>query len=479
MRLWGERSSRPAGGTRGSGDVAAASLDAHPRVGLVTDTVGSLLLVRTSRDSPPGPGDLAELAQVLTQSDTGTATVVVGVGRNEVSSLWARLGEDVPSLRASGARSVRLVMSGAGSGSPDSPAAAYELADAWEMDVLAPDGNVVIVPGGTLFVAGSGDVSRGWRRFTPRGESVFLGPRMPEPSWQRALGALPARTRGRCVVEQIPAGVLVRPLQAPAPGPDDLRDALRVDHLRPTVLVGVPGAPAVPADAVAEVLSALPDALRPKVRLAPGAGVDLLPLGQQVANLLDIEVEVLTGLPMVIEDGSPHRGAPETPVVLVGDDGRLTWQPFVQAVACPPASAAGGRSGPRLLSWHPPMPGWDGAGNGAVRLIGTWQAFVTRAGLSVESVGHERPSLDGRAVDAERMAIELGTPGAPLDVTVLPALALLFDGLGAELLSGAVMYVRGSCDHDVVRELRTLADRHGVALSAPGALAEPASRGKG
>ncbi|MGP3925292.1 hypothetical protein [Streptomyces sp. 8N616] len=440
-----------------------------------------MLLVRTSREDPPGPGDLAELAGVLARSDTETVTVVASVSRNAVSSLWARLGELVPSARAAGARSVRLVVSGAGSGSPDSPAAAYELADAWETDVLAPDGNVVIVPGGTLFVPGSGDQSRGWRRFTPRGESVFLGPRMPEPSWQSALGVLPARTRSRCVVEQIPAGVLIRPLQAPSGGPDDLGDALHVDHLRPTVLVGVPGAPTVPAIAVAEVLSALPAELRHRVRLAPGAGVDLLPLGQQVADLLGIEVEVLTGLPVVVEDESPHGGAPEVRVVLVGDDGQLTWQPFVQAVACSPASATGERSGPRLLAWYPPMPGWDGTGNGAVQLTDSWQVFVTRAGLSVETAGHERPSPDGRAVDVERMTIEVGTPGGPLDVTVLPALARLFDGLGAELLGGAVMCVRGLCGQDVVSEMRTLADRYGVFLpapGAPGANAPPAPRGE-
>ncbi|MEK8145807.1 hypothetical protein NKH18_45105 [Streptomyces sp. M10(2022)] len=71
------------------------------------------------------------------------------------------------------------------------------------------------------------------------------------------------------MVEQIPAGLLVRPAEAAAPQPGDLYYAVPVDPRRLTVVVGVPYGEDVSAREVADMLAALPESARARVRLAP------------------------------------------------------------------------------------------------------------------------------------------------------------------------------------------------------------------
>ncbi|MFE5923242.1 hypothetical protein [Streptomyces sp. NPDC056468] len=467
MSRWRSGLSRR-GGRRGPGPDArrpAAGADNAGRLGSggapPVEDIDGILLVRSVEDDSFPLDALAEVARALSV-DKDVVTVMVAPEAGDGASgggHWSRLGALLDSLRLKGTRRVRLVMSGAGDDRPDRPCVARRIADAWEIEVIAPDATVLITPGGLLFVHEDSRPGCAWWRFAPGEAPRKLGPRAPVPAWQEAMGRVPSRTTGGCVVDQIPAGVLMRPADAPRPSPDDLSFAMPVDFERPTVLVGAPQAEDVTADEVAAVLAALPVAQRSRVRLAPGGRRDVLRLGQSVADMLGSEVEVLTGLPL-LADHAPLGAAPRP--TLVSTDRKSSWQPFVSSVACLPADAEGRTPAPRLVAGHPPDWISRGTDPGSLRLTDRWQATLTRAGLALWEQGGPRPPLAGLAVDPDACAIELGAPGQLLDESLLPALSRLLAGLGAEARSRATLLVRGRLTTGE-SELRRLAAEHGVA----------------
>ncbi|GAA3859852.1 hypothetical protein GCM10023084_11790 [Streptomyces lacrimifluminis] len=445
------------------------------------EDIDGVLLVRSVEDDSFPMATLAEVARAVSV-DEDVVTVMVGsadAGGPDAGH-WSRLGALLDSLRAKDITRIRLVMSGAGDDRPGQPCVARRIADAWGLEVTAPDGTVLVTPGGVLFVYGDSRPGCGWWHFAPGEAPRRLGPRAPAPGWQEALGRVPSHTPGGCVVDQIPAGVLMRPADAPGPHPDDLCFAVPVDSEHPAVLVGALRAENVAADEVAAVLAALPVAQRSRVRLAPGGRRDLLGLGQSVADMLGGEVEVLTGLPLLPDHAPP--GATPRPT-LVGTDGTPSWQPFVSSVACGPADALGRTPAPRLVESHLPDRLAAGTEPGTVRLTDRWQATVTRAGLALWERDGPRPSLAGPAVDPDTCAIELGVPGQPLDASLWPALDLLLGGLDAGARARTTLLVRGRLTTEEGR-LRRLAAEHGVlgiryvtvggpALASPGAGAGP------
>ncbi|MGW5634915.1 hypothetical protein [Streptomyces sp. NPDC003832] len=419
-----------------------------------------VLLVRSVEDDSFPLDAVAEVAGAV-GGDEDVVTVIVGTaagGPAPDAEHWARLGALLDSLRERGTDRIRLVMSGAGADRPDRPGVARRIADAWEIEVTAPDGAVLITPGGVLFVHGDSAAGCGWWRFAPGVRPRRLGRRAPVPAWEEALDGVPVRTSGGCVVDRVPAGVVIRPADAPGPAPDDLSFSVPVDFERLTVLVGAPQAEDVAADEVAAVLAGLPAAERARARLAPGGRRDLLRLGQSVAELLGTEVEVLTGLPLL--DGHAAPGTSPRPT-LVGRDGRPSWRPFVSSVLCAPTAADGRTPAPTPVRLH--LPEWilGGTEPGTVRLTDRWQATVTRAGLALWAPGGPRPAPAGGAVDPDTCAVELGAPGQPLDDSLLPALALLLRGLGTDLRSRTTLMVRGRLLAGD-GPLRRLAAEHGV-----------------
>ncbi|WP_051767438.1 hypothetical protein [Streptomyces sp. NRRL S-37] len=421
------------------------------------EDVDGVLLVRSVEDDSFPLDVVAEVAGAVGREED-VVTVIVGSaagGGAPDADHWARLGALLDSLRARGTGRVRLVMSGAGADRPDRPGVARRIADAWELEVTAPDGAVLITPGGTLFVHGDG---RTWWRFAPGAEPRKAGRRAPAPAWEEALDGVPARTAGGCVVDRVPAGVVIRPAEAPGPAPDDLCFSVPVDIERLTVVVGAPQAEDVGADEVAAVLAGLPEAERARARLAPGGRRDLLRLGQSVADRLGSEVEVLTGLPLLDDHAPP--GTPPRPT-LVGLDGRPSWRPFVSSVVCGPVDSEGRAPVPRPVGLHPPDWILGGGERGTVRLTDHWQATVTRAGLALWAPGGPRPGPLGPAVDPEACAIELGMPGQPLDDSLLPALSRLVRGLGTDVRARTTLLVRGRLLAGD-GALRRLAAEHGI-----------------
>ncbi|TQL20056.1 hypothetical protein FBY37_2002 [Streptomyces sp. SLBN-134] len=449
-----------------------------------------MLLVRSVEDDSFPLEVLAEVAGAVGREED-VVTVIVGSadgGGAPGADHWARLGALLDSLRARGTDRIRLVMSGAGDDRPDRPCVARRIADAWELEVTAPDGAVLITPGGALFVHGDSRPGCGWWRFAPGAEPRRLGRRAPAPDWEEALDGVPVRTSGGCVVERVPAGVLIRPAEAPGPAPDDLCFSVPVDFERLTVLVGAPHAEDVAADEVAAVLAGLPEAERSRARLAPGGRRDLLRLGQSVADRLGTEVEVLTGLPLLDDHAPPGTAARPT---LVGRDGRPSWRPFVSAVVCGPVDAEGRAPVPRPVGLHPPDWILGGSERGTVRLTDRWQASVTRAGLALWAPDGPRPGPLGPAVDPEVCAIELGMPGQPLDGSLLPALSRLLRGLGTDVRSRTTLLVRGrlltgdgalrrlAAEHGIPGIRYVTAGRPAVTAGRPGPAAGAAARRPG
>ncbi|MER7490956.1 hypothetical protein ABTY20_34780, partial [Streptomyces sp. NPDC126497] len=442
----------PAGGANGAGNRGVG--------GPPVEDVDGVLLVRSVEDDSFPLDVVAEVAGAVGREED-VVTVIVGSaagGGGPDADHWARLGALLDSLRARGTARVRLVMSGAGDDRPDRPCVARRIADAWELEVTAPDGAVLITPGGTLFVHGDSGPGRAWWRFAPGAEPRRAGRRAPAPVWEEALDGVPVRTAGGCVVDRVPAGVVIRPAGAPGPAPDDLCFSVPVDFERLTVLVGAPQAEDVAADEVAAVLEGLPEAERARARLAPGGRRDLLRLGQSVADLLGTEVEVLTGLPLLDDHAPP--GTPPRPT-LVGLDGRPSWRPFVSSVVCGPVDSEGRAPVPRPVELHPPDWILGGGERGTVRLTDRWQATVTRAGLALWTPDGPRPGPLGPAVDPEVCAVELGMPGQPLDDSLLPALSRLVRGLETDVRSRTTLLVRGRLLAGD-GALRRLAADHGI-----------------
>ncbi|MEV1049147.1 hypothetical protein [Streptomyces sp. NPDC049916] len=453
-----------------------------PRV--LVENHGGLLLLRLPTDDTLHPADVADLARTLGTDEDGTVTILAIATGEAAAALWPRLSETLDSLRDEGTPSVRLVMSGAGADRPDRPALAQHIADAWKMTVEAPDGPVLVVPGGSVFVPpGHG----GWRRFVPGGQPEDLGPRTPAPGWQAALRRVPARTEGGCVVDQIPAGLVIRPAGAGAPRPGDLFHAIPVDPGHPAVVVGVPWGEDLVAGDVAELLAALPAVVRRRVRLAPGGRRDLLPIGQSVAGLLNAEIEVTTGLPLIATHQPLGRFGIRS--VLAGPDGDPRWLPFVDAVVCAPpaepttAAAAEGEPGPagaarpappapRLVRWSAPAPELGLSEQGVARLSDAWQAVATRAGLWVGPSGAAAPRI-ARPVSVEGPVVEIGRGGDRVDASLWPLLSGLLGRLAPDIRSRTTLHVH-ALTPDGGLALRGLAAEH--ALRMISFAAAPATR---
>lgn len=457
-------------GSNASASIGAGSRGAaraESRAAVVVDEYDGLTLLRSSPDALPKPDGVAELARFLGgEKANDVFTVVVGAD-DATAGLWARLGTVLDSAREQGATTVRLALSGAGRPRPDRPALAQRIADAWSIEVIAPDAGVVIVPGGSLFAIGAGAPVRGWRSFTPGAEPAPLGRRSPEPHWQPALARLPAGTVGGCVVEQIPAGLLVRSAQAPRARAANLCYAVPVDNDHLTVLVGAAdGDAGIPAADLAALLAALPETIRAAARLAPCGPVDLLAVGQDTAEILGADVEVLTGLPLVV-------GTDTEPVVrpvLIGADAEPTWVPFVEAVLCRPYGAEGTDRvpAPQLARWRSPVAGTDHPEPGAIALSDRWQVSVTRAGLAVGPRG-EAPAFAGRPVSPEQLAIEVNLRGEAADDALFADLSRLLTELGTGVRGFVTLHrvvpAHASGEEDF--RLLRLAIEHGVSLVEP------------
>jgi hypothetical protein len=220
--------------------------------------------------------------------------------------------------------------------------------------VLTPDGEVWPGVGGSLFVdSGQGS---GWVRFQPGRQPSRQTKRYPRPDWDGEAVWEPFMTSGRCVAEPIPGGLWIRPLGHDARQAQHrvwLTQGLPCQPDKLTVVLGVPHCPSVSLDDAARAWMRLPETVRPRVRFVeygpvstPGRGV----VGQELADLLGVEVACFTGMP--VGEGSPPA------VYTVGPDGRLGWQAFVRELAYQPNPSTSDEV-PTMLSHRRPVHGMD------------------------------------------------------------------------------------------------------------------------
>ncbi|MFG2960199.1 hypothetical protein ACGF5O_41575 [Streptomyces sp. NPDC048291] len=408
-----------------------------------------LLVLRSGVSGPVD--DVDDLARVLRWAGDRTVTLVSDPQTMARADFRPRLGGVLDALRGAGHTAVRLAMAGAGEERPGRPALARRVADSWAVTVEAPTAGVHLVPGASLYAPG------GWLGFAPGLAPVLLGARCPRPAWEAALDAVPGYTAGGQVIERIPAGLLLRPAQAPATVPGDLHHTVPLDPRRLTVVVGGPPGDEASADDIGAVLSALPEPVRDAVRLAPCGPRDLLPPAQRLADRFGVPVLAATGLPLLTE--GPSGGARAVRSVVIGTDGAPGWVPFVNAVECRPGQE------PRMLGCAAPLHGPDDPPDGAVRLTDRWQVTVTRAGLWVGEHGTGRPGA-GLAVGPTGPVVEAGVPGERPDPSLWPALDRLLGALPPQTRANATLQVHGSAPDDA-DALRELTARHGLRAQAP------------
>ena len=410
------------------------------------------------------PAPLEDAAATLREGPlaaAGRATVLVGAGFDDTDALCERLAPALEECRDAGTTLLRLVMSGGAADLPGRPSPARRICEEWGLEVVAPGGVAVVVPDGTLFAPMSPD-GGGWWHFSPGLLPRRLGTRYPAPSWQGALDRVVFDAAVGCTVEPVPGGLLVHPAGAPREGVDAVRYALPADPAGPVILVGTAGTAPVPADALADVVAALPAPVRGAVRLVPGDGRDLLATGQEVADLLGIEVQVLNGVPILFDDANYVAVPPR--VVLTDADGTPSWRPYVEVVTCVPMAA------PRLTLWRAPIGGLrPDKEPGAMELDRKWQVTVTWGGMWVGPHGARIPaSLARRPVEPGVMTIDLGLSGRLLDDTLWEPLDRLFTALEDDVREHTTVQVQGDCGPETLRTLRRLTMRHGLALAPRG-----------
>ncbi|SDP39967.1 hypothetical protein SAMN05216259_12741 [Actinacidiphila guanduensis] len=410
------------------------------------------------------PESLLDTSERLATGDPGTATVLVATLPAELEELAELLAPAMRRSQKAGVRLLRLVMSGAGTEMSEQPSFARQLCDLWSLDVLAPDGRAVVVPGGTLFASCGSAIDGGWWHFSPGLTPRRIGMRYPEPRWQRAVERVNREVAAGHDVEHIPAGLLVRAIGREAEEAAAAALAVPMDPDRLVLLVDSEGADPVTPDALADVVAALPAQVRAAVRIAAADGAELLALGHQVADLLDLPIEIVNGLPAVLTDAGPYA---EPRIVLLDERGEPTWQPYAETLACLPGSD-GAPASTRIVAWRPPATGLsEGPEPGSLLLGDEWQVRVTAAGLWVGPLGGSPAAVDGRPRDAEMMSLELGMPGQWLSPSMWPSLERLLSELDDDVRNRTVMRLHGSCGAEGLRRLRRLAIRHGLAI-APG-----------
>ncbi|MFJ3671208.1 hypothetical protein ACIPSE_32585 [Streptomyces sp. NPDC090106] len=447
--------SRRDGGGHGPLRTFAARLGGAGRTG-----AGPVVVLRP--EAGRRPADLVADVDALRHPDPRHATVVVAAGGDGSRDLWRQLGQTLDRFVKSGVTTVRLVWAGAVADRPGRRTPAQRVADGWKLEVVAPAGPVVVAPGGSLFAPlGSDDVG-GWWSLVPGREPRSLGLRHPAPGWEDAAAHLASDAVDGHVVLSVPAGVqVVRAAGPVSPSVSDIAASIPMDGDRLTVVVGAPGTPGVTAGALAALLTRLPSRARSAVRLVPGDGRDLLGTGQETANLLGTETEVVSGVPALLE--SADGTAVEAAVVLLGQDGEPVRRPYAEAVACPPAG--GGRAPvPRVLRPRSPVPGMVLDRDGTLYLDEEWQAAVTRAGLWVGPRDTARPAQIGWALEPDAVVVDVGVPGQPLDDEVWPVLDGFLELLEPGAVERAALRVRGLSTASGGRRARRVAERLGLPL---------------
>lgn len=234
--------------------------------------------------------------------------------------------------------------------------AAQWLATRTGRDVVTAEGRPWPTAEGALFI--SPDRGSGWTRHTPSGDTEWVAWRFPCPAWENDLRGMPASISEWTRAEPLPAGLWLRPSKTPDSLPEHRSFLVTRVRSRPdtlTVVVGVPGAVAVPLADIARFWTSLPEHLRPltwfscfgPVVLPAGAS-----FGEALAATVSGTIRSYTGLPVCSTDRSPA----DDPVVVVRPDGTPS-RPLMtrEVVHFPPTRDGASNSSPVITDHRWPV----------------------------------------------------------------------------------------------------------------------------
>lgn len=382
-----------------------------PVVEFQTKQVGTSLVV----SAPPGPGWHAMALAGSVPADPGRTVVVVDFPAGGDGGYWTAL---VQALRGRGP--VRLAVSGAGSATGTGPSraiAAQWLSEQLKAEVVAADGTLVPVPGGSTFVANA-HATGSWRSFHPDKPSESLGARFPSPEWESFMTTAPWRAGPVSVAEPVPTGLWLHATPTAATRRHSTLAfgvPVRMDVL--TVVLGGPEEAQLPSADLRALWEALPEEIRRRVRFA-SCGADL---GQFAADTIGRPVIAFNGLPVSTEGGIE--------VGIVAPDGRPTWRAFAIELRYRPGKS------PEVITARPPVAGLKSLRPGLWELTANVVVEAVAAGLWVRAAGATpfgAEAVRGMPVDPEWARMTVGVPGEPVGDEVSVAGAKLFAGLDTE-----------------------------------------------
>ncbi|MFD9391144.1 hypothetical protein ACFWBB_10545 [Streptomyces sp. NPDC060000] len=287
------------------------------------------------------------------------------------------------------------------------------LADRLDRTVLVHDGAVVPAAGGVLYVpVDPVDGGSGWVRLQPRRPAVPVSRRFPQPSWEFSVADQPWSTSERVVADPLPSGVWLRFTEQEVRLTHhrarlEARLACQRDLL--TVVLGHPGAGAVPLDDVSRFWESVLPGARSQVRFVPYGPLavpeDGVP-GQALADRL--------GSPVVLYNGLPVPRAPwEPPEVHALDaDGALGWAAFARELQYLPARMTGGRAtAPSVLSHRPVVDGIPQIAPGVYRYADDAVLEVVPSGLWIRPPDEPADAelIRSAAVDPRHFQLVFGT----------------------------------------------------------------------
>ncbi|MET8281652.1 hypothetical protein [Micromonospora sp. NPDC005174] len=188
-------------------------------------------------------------------------------------------------------------------GRPDGAYAPWltDLAARTGVELLAPDGPVVVVPRGTWYAAG-GTGAWGWRSFAGGGDCPVTANRCPTPAWEPCLPDRPMNL-GRLVADPVPAGLLLRSATSAPAAAGDPAYRIPVDPRGPTLVLRHVGRPVAEAADVASLFAGLPAHFPVRVEAALLDTSDVVP-----------EPAWLDALAALLGDARPPEPTPAEPM---------------------------------------------------------------------------------------------------------------------------------------------------------------------
>jgi hypothetical protein len=389
----------------------------------------------------PGAGMTAMVAKA-----SGTAELAVVVTSHTLKLLPAMMNELADALTdrlPPRCNRVRLVAWNSGCLHDDRPAPAYQLASRLGVEVIAPAGPLLGVPGGSLFAPAGRGAQRpgGWWRFAPGSAPSRAGWRYPEPQWDADLGEV-GEIGDDLVVEQVPAGLWLH--RNGYRSVTDLVFSVPVDPADPALIVSHPSEAPLQRDDIARALHALPRRTLNRLVFTPYGPQPIADgrLGDVAAAALGSPARVRPGLPLY---GSGGRRA----LVTVDSDGRPCWRPFARELRYRPHTACAEAS-----DWANPVPGLLSPPDAPATFpLGSgWAAEVIEAGLWIRPAQSAEPAdwARGLPLDADECTVVVGAPSTGHPEPPVELICDLLRNLPADARSRVRLAVHRDAAEDVL-----------------------------